>query len=193
MAEQLGTVARLQVHRSAVKANEVYDPAPLAVVERASFDAGGMVGWDGSSWLLDNHHRSHPNAGLAPRRMVSVGFTAHYDAMRDRFGASVVPGVAAENIIVETPDVVTLARLERGLEIRPAADDRVLSLLDPLVAAPCQEFTSHLLGLDRRGSREELADDLAFLHDGMRGFVFGTGSVVDHIRVEVGDPVYLID
>lgn len=193
MAERLGTVSRLQIHRSAVKANEVYDPAPLAAVERASFDAGGMVGWDGSTWLLDNHHRSHPEAGLAPRRMVSVGFTAHYDAMRDRFGNSVVSGVAAENIIVESDDVVTLDRLGRGLEIRSGEDDSVLTLLDPLVAAPCQEFTSHLLGLDRRGSREELADDLAFLHDGMRGFVFGTGSVFDHVRVEVGDPVYLID
>jgi hypothetical protein len=190
MAEPLGTVGRLQIHRAAVKADQVYDPAPLVAVDEASFDAGGMAGWDGSAWVLDNHHSSHPAAVVSPRRSVSVGFSAHYAAMRKRFGDSVVPGVAAENIIVHTDELMDIGRLGSGLEVRPESGE-VLSLRDPLVAAPCCEFTSHLLGLEQLGSRAELADDLAFLSDGMRGFVFGTANIDQPILVTVGDPVYL--
>lgn len=190
MNELLGTVGRLQIHRAAVKADAVYDPAPLVAVEEASFDAGGMIGWDGSAWLLDNHHRSYPSGGTSERRAVSVGFSAHYESMRDRFGATVVPGVAAENIIVDSARAMSLEQLCTGLEIR-SSSGAVLALREPLVAAPCREFASCLLGLPERGTREELADDLAFLDDGMRGYVFGTTTVTQPIRIMAGDPVYL--
>lgn len=191
MAERIGSVSRLQVHRDAVKSDGAYDPSPLVAVDRASFDSNGMIGWDGSAWLLDNHHRSHPGGVFRPRRMVSVGFSAHYAAMRDRFGATVVPGVAGENVIIDAPDMMTLDRLGPGLEIR-AFTGAVLTLREPFVAAPCREFTSCLLGLDARGSREELIGDLAFLDDGMRGYVFGAGAIPEPIVVTVGDPVYLV-
>jgi hypothetical protein len=190
VAEPFGTVGRLQVHRAAVKSNAVYNPAPLATVDQASFDSGGMIGWDGRSWFLDNHHRSYPYGRPAERRAVSVGFTAHYAAMYDRFGDTVVPGVAAENIVIDAVGPMSLERLGSGLDIRSSTGES-LALREPLVAAPCREFTSCLLGLSERGSREELADDLAFLDDGMRGFVFGTATIVEPILISVGDPVYL--
>jgi len=190
VAELLGTVARLQVHTAAVKANEVYDPAPLVAVDEASFDAGGMIGWDGVAWLLDNHHRSYPRGGSGAARAVSVGFSSHYSAMRKRFGATVVPGVAGENIIVETTEAVTLDRLGPGLEVRTPGG-ATLPLMGPQVAAPCREFTSYLLELPQRGTREDLAEDLAFLGEGMRGFVVGTATMKAPVVVTTGDPVYL--
>ena len=192
MPELLGEVARLQVHRSAVKADEVYDPAPLVSVGLASFDTGGMLGWDGSAWLVDNHHASYPGSGESIRRAVSIGFTSHYDAMYRRFGERVTPGIAAENIIVETGSLIPLDRIAGGIEIHTADGER-LAFGDPLVAAPCREFTSCLLGLPRRAEREEIADDLEFLGDGMRGFVFGCQTVVQPVRVAVGDRVYVSD
>jgi hypothetical protein len=149
-----------------------------------------MIGWDGSAWLLDNHHRAYPEGRPAERRAVSVGFSAHYAAMRGRFGDTVVAGIAAEDIIIDAGDAMSLEQLRPGIEIR-SSTGAALTLRDPLVATPCREFTSCLLGLPERGSREELDDDLAFLDDGMRGFVFGTSTIAEPIVIAVGDPVYL--
>lgn len=190
MSELLGPVVRLQVHRHAVKADGVYDPSPLISVEAASFDEGGMVGWDGRAWVVDNHHRSHPEGVSTPRRALSVGFTSHYAAMEGRFGPAVVPGIAAENIVVEVDDLVPLGLMQGGIEIRAESGESVL-LSEPLVAAPCREFTSHLLGLGHRAERDEIAADLEFLNAGMRGFVFGCQPAMTKVTISLGDLVYL--
>jgi len=191
MSELLGPIVRLQVHRNAVKANEAYDPKPLVSVDLASFDAGGMIGWDGTAWLVDNHHRSHPDGGDAPRRSLSIGFTSHYDAMEERFGTTVQPGIGAENVIIDVDDLVPLERLQGGIEIRTHSGD-VVTLRQPLVAAPCREFTSYLLGLGRRAERAEVAADLEFLSAGMRGFVFGSQTVTSKVTVAMGDEAYVV-
>ena len=190
MSELLGTITRLQVHRAAVKANERYDPAPLLAVDRASIDEGGLIGWDGQSWVMDNHHRAYPGNAGGWRRALSVGFTSHYSAMAARFGATVVPGIAAENIIVETPERIEPAAVEPGLEIHTRSGVK-LALSEPLVAAPCREFTSCLLGLSARAERETISDELAFLDGGMRGFVFGCRHVGEPVTIHIGDDVYV--
>src|SRR6266496_799174 len=100
----IGTNARLQIHRSSLttreKPDRVYDPAPLLAVPRLGVTPDGVLGAaaDGG-WLVDVHHRAHPDTknedGL---HGVSVGFTSHYDAMRERFGDRITPGCAGENL-----------------------------------------------------------------------------------------------
>src|SRR2546425_3264705 len=89
---EIGAVVRLQIQRSSLKTGEkphrVYDPSPVLSVRRLAVDGDGVLGeGEDQSWIVDVHHRAHPRTknpdGL---HGVSVGFTSHYGAMRQRFG-----------------------------------------------------------------------------------------------------------
>ena len=178
----VGEIVRLQIQRSSLKTGEKpnrrYDPAPLLAVERLAVTPDGVLGQsNGGAWLVDVHHRSHPQTknedGL---HGVSVGFTAHYEAMRARFGAHVAPGCAGENLLAVAGGIAVVD-----------ADGRELVRLDVLqVAHPCRPFTGWALG----GTVEAqvLKEHLQFLDDGMRGFYCrATGSGI----VSVGDRLVL--
>jgi hypothetical protein len=189
----IGTVARLQIQRSSLKTGEkpdrVYDPAPLLAVPRLGVTPAGVLGAgaDGG-WLVDVHHQAHPDTknedGL---HGVSVGFTSHYAAMRDRFGDRIVIGCAGENIIVTSDDSFAFDDLAGGVAIiAPAGPERVrLRVLQ--VAHPCRPFTGWALG--GRVESDVLKAHLQFLDGGMRGFYcVGEGAGT----VEVGDHVMLL-
>ncbi len=116
----IGTVARLQIQRSSLKTgekpNRAYDPAPLLPVSRLTVTPDGVLGAgpDGG-WIVDVHHRAHPETknedGL---HGVSVGFTSHYAAMRERFGDRIVVGCAGENVIVTADRMFTYEELAGG-------------------------------------------------------------------------------
>jgi len=119
----IGTVTRLQVQRSSLKTgdkpNRAYDPAPLLPVPRLSVTPDGVLGAaDNGGWIVDVHHRAHPETknedGL---HGVSIGFTSHYAAMRERFGDRIVIGCAGENIIVAADRVFTYDDLAGGVAI----------------------------------------------------------------------------
>lgn len=112
-----------------------------------------------------------------------MGFTAHYDAMRERFGERLTIGCAGENLIAEAGGRLQLADVAGGLAIlAPDGSERVrLRVLE--VARPCRPFTGWALG-GRTVEPEVLKQSLQFLDEGMRGFYCiaeGTGTV------EVGD------
>ena len=189
----LGSLVRLQIQRNTlktgVKPDRVYDPAPILAVDRLAVGADGVLGAgpDGS-WLVDVHHRAHPATknedGL---HGVSVGFTAHYEAMRQRFGDRLTLGCAGENLIARTAAPLALADLAGGLAIvGPDGSERVrLRVLE--VARPCRPFTGWALG----GVVESqvLKECLQFLDEGMRGFYCtAEGAGV----VEVGDVLMAI-
>jgi MOSC domain-containing protein len=184
----LGPITRLQIQRSSLKTGEkptrTYDPAPLLAVARLALSPDGVLGYgpDGG-WIVDVHHRDHP-ATKNPDGLhgVSVGFTAHYGAMRQRFGERLTLGCAGENLIAETDSRMQLDDVARGFAIlAPDGSERVrLRVLE--VAHPCRPFTGWALG----GTVEAavLKQHLQFLEDGMRGFYCtaeGAGTV------EVGD------
>ena len=184
----LGSLIRLQIQRSTLKTGEKpnrrYDPAPLLAVDRLALGPDGALGAgpDGS-WVLDVHHRAHPATknedGL---HGVSVGFTAHYHAMRERFGDRLTVGCAGENLIARTERMLRLEDLAGGLAIlAPDGTERVrLRVLE--VAQPCRPFTGWALG----GEVEShvLKESLQFLDGGMRGFYcVGEGAGI----VEMGD------
>lgn len=180
----VGAIVRLQIQRSSLKTGEKphrrYDPAPLLSVERLAVTPDGVLGLsDGDAWLVDVHHRAHPQTknedGL---HGVSVGFTAHYDAMRARFGDHLTPGCAGENLLAVADRRLGYDELAGGIAVVDR-DGRELVRLQVLqVAHPCRPFTGWALG----GTVEAqmLKEHLQFLDDGMRGFycrATGTGIV----------------
>jgi hypothetical protein len=184
----LGPIVRLQIQRASLKTGArpqlAFDPAPLLAVPRLAVGPDGVLGaGPEDAWLVDVHHRAHPTTknedGL---HGVSVGFTAHYDAMRERFGERLTTGCAGENLIAETGGRLHLPDLAGGLAVlAPDGSERVrLRVLE--VARPCRPFTGWALG--GTVEPEVLKRSLQFLDEGMRGFYcVGEGTGI----VEVGD------
>jgi hypothetical protein len=190
----LGRIVRLQVQQASLKVGvspRRYDPTPLLAVPTLRLTPEGVVGLtaDGET-ILDVHHRDHPSSkNRGGENGLSIGFTAHYVEMRDRFGEHLADGLAAENLLVETDHVVHGDELTGGLVI--VGDDGTrLPLHALLIAAPCVEFTRYALRwpdearLDRR-----VTEALQFLDAGMRGY-YASYSGPPAV-VEVGDRVLL--
>jgi MOSC domain-containing protein len=189
----LGRVMGLQIQRSTLKTGEkprrVYDPSPILPVDRIAVTPDGVMGEaPDRSWIVDVHHRGHPDTKNPDgEHGVSVGFTSHYAAMQDRFGERIRIGCAGENIIVEADGRVTLDDLRAGLALCSAGGaERVrLTVLD--VAHPCRPFTGWALG--GTVEAEVLKEHLQFLDGGTRGFYcLGVGNGI----VSVGDRVVLL-
>jgi hypothetical protein len=189
----IGTVARLQIQRSSLKTgekpNRVYDPAPILAVPQLAVTPDGVLGASADGgWLVDVHHRAHPSTknedGL---HGVSVGFTSHYAAMRERFGAHIVGGCAGENILVAADRPFTYDDLAGGVAITRADGSERVRLRVLQVAHPCRPFTGWALG--GRVESDVLKAHLQFLDGGMRGFYcVGEGAG----KVDVGDRVALL-
>ena len=186
---RLGQIVRLQVQRDALKTPKVgYDPRPILSVDEAAIGPDGIAGRHDGGWVLDAHHRGHPGADGSGRRALSMGFSEHYDRMAARFGAAPL-GCAGENVIVGTDRRIDLDDLSGTVVIRTPAGDVPLS--GALVAAPCLEFTSFLLGRPGVGTVKEIGDDRAFLHDGTRGYILEVKHLERVHTVRVGDEVWV--
>lgn len=189
----IGTVTRLQIQRSSLKTgekpNRVYDPTPLLPVPRLTVTPDGVLGASTEGgWLVDVHHRAHPETknedGL---HGVSVGFTSHYVAMRDRFGERIVVGCAGENIIVAADRTFTYDDLAGGMAIVATDGPERVRLRVLQVAHPCRPFTGWAAG--GRVEADVLKSHLQFLDGGTRGFYcVGEGSGT----VAVGDRLVLL-
>jgi MOSC domain-containing protein len=190
----IGTVARLQIQRGSLKRGEkptrVYDPTPLLSVPALNVSPDGALGvspTDDEMWIVDVHHRAHPQTknedGL---HGISIGFTSHYAAMQEHFGAQVAVGCAGENILAEVDRRLTYEELAGGVAIlSPAGTERV-RLKVVQVAHPCRPFTGWALG--RMVEPEELKKHLQFLDNGMRGFYcvgegIGTVALGDSVAI----------
>ena len=191
---ELGRIVRLQIQRSSLKTGEKprrsYDPAPLLAVDRVALGPDGVLGEEpqGGAWLVDVHHRAHPETKNADGvHGVSLGFTSHYALMRERFGERITLGCAGENIIVETSGRIAVEDLDSGLALL-APDGREIARLEVLqVAHPCRPFTGWALG----GTVEAdvLKEQLQFLDGGTRGYYCrGVGTGI----VSVGDRVVVL-
>ena len=192
----IGTVARLQIQRGSLKRGEKparrYDPAPLLSVPALNVSPDGALGAspaDADTWIVDVHHRAHPQTknedGL---HGISIGFTSHYAAMQEHFGARIAVGCAGENIIAEVDRRLTYDELAAGVAIlSPEGTERV-RLKVVQVAHPCKPFTGWALG--KQVEPAELKEHLQFLDNGMRGFYcqgLGSGTVT------VGDLMAIVD
>jgi hypothetical protein len=179
---EIGLVVQVQVQRSWLKVRDgtrrVYDPAPLLVVSHLHLETGGVVGFtDDGGEIIDVHHVAHPiSRNRGGLNGVSIGFTAHYEAMRARFGDHLSNGCAGENILVETRRSQSLADLGSRLVFCADRDSTQVTLEAVQVAPPCVEF-SHFVSGQQEMTPEQVRETLRFLHNGQRGFYASlTGS-----------------
>lgn len=194
-ARLIGRIVRLQVQTAHLKRGEQphrwYDPEPITAVATLRLDEGGVTGiaTDGAVHH-DVHHRDHPISRNRGDNGVSVGFTGHYGAMRERFGAHLTDGLAGENILIESDPVYSEESLGGTLLIETTGGLVRLNAVIP--APPCVEFTRFCLQWprDRRPDRT-VTEALQFLDGGMRAF-YATfapdGS--DTTAINLGDAVY---
>jgi len=120
---------------------------------------------------------------------VSVGFTGHYATLRDRFGAHVVDGCAAENILITSSGVVSLDQPHLWIVIEQAATRRHYMLGQAAVAEPCMPFARWLAGQDTTPTPDQIRTTLQQLRHGMRGFYLAVPPVAEPILVQPGDRV----
>ena len=189
----IGPIVRLQIQRSALKTgakpDRRYSPAPLLSVERLWVTPAGVLGAgpDGA-WLVDVHHRDHPASRHSDGgNGVSVGFTGHYDRMRDRFGERLTTGCAGENLIAGAGGVVGPEDVRDGLAVLGPDGTERLRLRVLEVARPCRPFTGWALG--RQVEPEALKEALQFLDGGTRGYYcVAEGSA----EIAVGDRLFAL-
>lgn len=192
----IGRIKCVQIQRSSLKLGEKpdrrYDPTPLLVVDGLELSPEGVVGLNADGGrLIDVHNALHPQTkfggGTGP---ISMGFTAHYRAMRERFGAHLTDGIAGENILVEVAQPIKLNDMGKQITIiNPATREQ--AILDVWsVAAPCEPFSQ--FAAREKISGEALKSALQFLHEGMRGFYLATAPNQGILTVQAGDEVYAL-
>jgi hypothetical protein len=187
----LGTIVRLQIQRSSLKVGpqggRYFDPGPLLAVDELYATTDGVAA-DADGTLLDVHNARHPNSkNVRGINGISVGFTAHYRQVRERFGAHVTDGIAGENVLVAIERPVALEEIAGGLRIE-SDDGRCLELAEVVVAHPCVEFSRFVLA-DRAAPPQAVTPVLQFLDDGMRGF-YALVQAGRPARIALGDRVY---
>ena len=189
---ELGRICRLQVQTSSLKAGppkgKYYDPAPLRQVDWLELTTDGAVATIDSERISDVHNATHPETknrhGINP---LSIGFTSHYNRMRERFDQHLNNGIAGENILVETNDPFGFDRARGGFVIE-GDDGRRIELDSVSIAHPCVEFSRFALN-DRAAAPLVVSGALGFLDNGLRGFYVSVASS-EPLRVEVGDRVF---
>src|SRR5579859_2734619 len=197
LMRQIGSVKQLQIQLASLKVGEKpdrrYDPTPLLAVEKLYLDRNGAVGqsFDGER-IVDLHNSTHPLSHNRGENEISISFSSHYQAIRDRFGAHSADGCAGENILVETAIEQTLAELVHGLVIQSKQTGEYIHLTDILAATPCVEF-SHFVLREPQASSKQIKETLQFLHYGRRGFYARLADGQEEGIVEVGDVVFVLD
>lgn len=194
--KKLGTIVLCQIHTDRMIHDGVYRDELLRPVDALWLSPDGVVGLVDERALLHGHHRLHPTRAVGatekhrtylPHRLLSFGFTSHYRSMAEHFGAAPL-GCAAEDIIIEFDERVSLDDVRAGVQIRRG--DRTIDLVGAQVAKPCVPFTRYLLG-DQLTPEDKVAPHRSFLDDGMRGFIVGLANHTDPVDIIVGDEFWI--
>jgi hypothetical protein len=188
--EPLGPVVRLQVQVGHLKAGSPrrYDPGPITPVVRLVVDPDGVTGYTAEGVAVhDVHHRLHPRSRHRGGNGISVGFTGHYRAMRERFGEAVADGVAGENLIVDD------YRIHLGMAVPFVIFTATgpVRLTGVTAAPPCVEFTRYCLDMPPDEPDDRVAAGLRFLGGGMRGYYLRLADgMAGTAEIGVGDHVF---
>lgn len=196
--QEIGRITLLQVVQSTLKLGErfntYYDPTPILPVEKLLLSPQGVIGLlpEGRQ-ILDVHHVEHLTSRNRGKNGVSLGFTSHYASMRAKFGERLLNGIAGDNILVETNDMLTLKDLGGRLAIQQQETGQFVYLTRLRVAAPCIEFSEFAANDGRPMSGKQLKETLQFLHDGRRGFYATVADESDQMIIQVGDKVFAVE
>ena len=195
---ELGKVKLVQLQPSGLiietPSGYYYDESRRVEVDQLIIKSKGIeaITPDGEH-VLDIHHLDHPAKKYDDDDLVCIGFTSHYDKMRERFGEHMDYGSAGENIVIEYPDEVWLKDIGDQIGIENQETGQLLILNQVQIAAPCEEF-SHFAAQrqDERLPAKELKDIIRFLNNGRRGFLLVLGKGQTSGVVKSGDKVYRI-
>lgn len=143
--------------------------------------------------VLDIHHLDHPDKEYDDDDLICIGFTSHYDAMREKFGDHMVDGIAGENIIIEFDKEVWEDNLSKTMIIENHKTGHKMLMDFQCFAAPCSEF-SHFAtnSQDKKLPVAELKETLKFLNKGRRGFLLVLCKGQEPAIVSAGDLVYVV-
>lgn len=192
---QVGKVVRLQVQTESLKVasgrGKRYETSALTSVPVLVLDGRGVTGRSSRGEdVPDVHHGDHPASQFRGENGISVGFTAHYTAMRERFGDHLTDGIAGENILIETAEYVDERDIQAGVLIE-TVDGNSARLGDVCVATPCVPFSRFALHLDDDSKPDRaLTGALQFLNDGMRGFYLTLQG--EPVEISLGAAVYVV-
>lgn len=194
--EFLGTIKIVQIQRDRLKIgekpNQVYKPDPLFTVDALKLTPDGVIGMmsDGAE-MLDAHHKNHPNTrNVDNKNSISVGFSALYNQMRERFGDTTKLGIAGENVIIENAGDFNIHSLGSALVIE-TSDGQKVTLTVGKGIPPCRPFTRFMTQQPNLDG-DELENHLQFLSDGMRGFYLFLGDNANSPIIQAGDKVYMV-
>jgi len=142
--------------------------------------------------VLDIHHIHHPDKAYTDD-LVSIGFTSHYAAMRERFGEHMQDGTAGENIIIASDREIWLDDLGQQVVIENTQTGQQTLLDIVRIATPCNAF-SHFAANSQhqRLPANELKSTLQFLNKGRRGFLLVLSDGQNSVTVQAGDRVFAI-
>jgi hypothetical protein len=184
-------IVRLQIQSSPLKQGDKphrwYDPSRIRVVELLRVSDDGAVGELDGEQNLDVHNVTHPESRNHGRASgLSVGFTSHYLAMREMFGAHVTDGVAGENVLVDADLRITAGHLAGAVLRR--RDGRDVPIEEVNVAEPCVEFSRFVLGIPPGEAGAGMREPLQQLSSGIRGFYV---ALAEPVELAVGDELVL--
>ena len=164
----VGSLVKIQVAGQRIRNGPVYNPEPLLEVAGARLSADGVVGFDGRGWVLDSHHRSHPErTAWKSHRVLLIGFEANYRRLWEEF-RPVALGTAGENLIFSSDRFIAPEEAAGGIRIGNGEGEVVLETAGPAIA--CLPFTRFMLE-QPDAPDEELAEPRNRLSQGLRGFV----------------------
>lgn len=195
---ELGHVKLVQIQPSGLiidtPSGDFYDASRRVEVDQIQITSRGIefTPPEGDR-VLDIHHIDHPDKAYDNDDLVSIGFTSHYKAMRDRFGEHMVDGVAGENIIIEYDQEVWMNDLGQRIAIENKETGQKALFYMESFASPCKEF-SHFAAKsqDKRLPAAELKATLQFLDKGRRGFLLGLSDGQKTVTVQSGDKVFVV-
>ncbi len=171
-----------------------YDASRLVKVDSLTITSLGIEADTAEGeHVLDIHHIDHPNKAYDNDDLVCIGFTSHYQAMRDRFGEHMVDGIGGENITIEYEQEVWLEDLGQQIAIQNAGTGHMARLDVLSFAAPCAEFSHFAAGSQHKQvPAAELKSTLQFLGNGRRGFLLVFIDNQEPATVRAGDRVFVV-
>ncbi len=172
-----------------------YDPSRLLEVDKLTINPLGIeVTTRTGEHVLDIHHIDHPGKEYDDDDLICIGFSSHYKAMRTRFGAQLVDGIAGENIIIENDKEIWPEDLGQQIVIENSMTGYQMRLEMVCHANPCQEFSQFVLGIPyEKPAADEMKATLQFLGNGRRGFLFVMQKGQKPATVRAGDKVFVVD
>lgn len=189
---EIGQVVLLQVQRQPMKVGDVHrvftPEQSLCQVGDFRLSREGVSAIIEGETVFDAHHARHPRTRHKEVNPVSVGFTSHYQKMQDKYGSHMVLGIAGENIVIETDEVVTEDLMEKTIALRNA-EGQLTVIKDLFAMPPCEPFSRFCLQqADVEAS--VMKKSLQFLHYGTRGFA-GVPEDDGESVVRVGDSLLI--